>query len=279
MPLTAKVALGSTARPYLNNHSEAGSLTAVISSIGQIPSPRFESPAVTQDASATQFETAPSANHIPLERTLKEAVTADTPIQTIATLSESNENDPYAATTSSIQSQNSHPTPIEEVGHSQNLAPSGEVIAIEYLSLANPLSPQALRMPLLTDVTTTSVRLAQSASNDEFNLSGLGGLVSLAPIATVTSLGTALAPESRSNVSVLFEGITVSGQADSLDFLMAVGSIQNINTPSFGQPITSVLASETTPVALGEEASSSFTLHSIILISVPASSADEGFGI
>lgn len=276
-PTTAKLSLGATASPYLNNLAEMGSLTAVISSIGQIPSSRIESQAISRQDLELRSESIPITKQVSLDQVFQGSLLTDTPIQTIFSLSELRGNH-SADLVSSSQIQNSKITPIPQMSIAQEVQLQGQVISIEYLSLANsPLSKSVSTVGSAT-VSAVNMGLAQRPANDEFNLSQISGLANSTPVSTLTSLSTPTVADAKSRESMSFEGITVSGQADSLDFLIIISAVSNPAIAPFQLPHDRAVASAMN-TGLGEGAEIALPLHSIILISAPAAPVDEAFGI
>ena len=265
-PEVSKVSLGSVANPYLSNLTEAVTATAVISSIGQVP-PSFLS------GEKAQVPAGPSVQFQPLNLITSHAVQtnvapsllSDIPIQAISSLSESASNIHAVSTVSTLPSQ---PISVDnlQIGEARsNIAYVAQdpIISIELFSLASPTAVSPVGA-LSTGAVSSGVSMSQVAANDVFNLGGLSSLINQAAVSSVTTLstGTQTVAESQQVAPQLFDGITVSGQADGIEFLIMATKAQ---TPaSFINTDVSLFAVEQ---------------HSIILISVSMPQPTEAFGL
>lgn len=271
-PVSAKLSLGSTANSYLTNLAEVNAATAVISSIGQTPLSflRGEKANNSQIFPANVEALDTHSVHLPSQENNQQALLVNTPSQIIHSLSELSPN-LQTLSVSSSQVKNADGTQTREASLVGFLTPQDQTTITEILSLANLSTSNTVNRSSVGEVPSTlSMNLA--AANDTFNLSGLLTIINLMPISSVTSLSTSagVASEFRELITAeVFEGITVSGQADSVDFLVINTSVM----PSRG-----AVSANFANIADTEISSYVVAQHSIILIGIVVTQTTEGFG-
>ena len=214
---SAKLSLGSTANSYLSNLAESSALSAVISSIGQMPhdlvnfksSTERSEPAVMQNlAEMKSSETGISTQKV---------LVADAPVQMIVSLSE-------------VQTER-----------------AGAVSSLEAMALASPtrVASEAIATSAIShEITGNRPALASIetlASNDSVGFvaktsNAVGNqpvqvpfeppnvmiLLSSVTISPINSLANQNSGDLSVKQELVFEGITVSGNADSLDSPIAI---------------------------------------------------------
>lgn len=222
-PMVAKLSLGSTSNSYLTSLAEVSAATAVISSIGQTPPSRLSSEKIhNSEIPATNAEALDSsAVHLPRQEDYQEVFLLDTPSQTIHSLSELS---PHAQTLSISASRvvNSDTIQIEGNGSTRFLASQDQTAVTEILSLNNIPTLNTANL-LSVGEANPNLGIGLAAANENFNLSGLLTIINLMPVSWVTTLSTNTEVMSALHDSAdtqVFEGITVSGQADSIELIV-----------------------------------------------------------
>ena len=269
-PSIAQVSRGASAKSYLSNLTESSTITAVISSIGQVPQQVLEARPANHPTFTAQPESLAVLHLQESQSVSQQPVVTDTPIQLIVSLSEMGSSN--AVITAPIQQL----APIQ-MPSSGNLSPSVQtiaeqqpVISIEYLGVTATWASIPLRALDLTGI-SSEMTPSQSMVNNAPNLSGIGTLINLTPISTLSSPTTQ--PIAQSNAASTFDGITVSGQADAIEVLVITTSGLN---PLFSR--ANSVGLPTAPNTQNAEASGyALEQHSIILISVQSSALSEAY--
>lgn len=269
-PSVAQLSLGASAKSYLSNLTESSTITAVISSIGQVPQQVLESRPANHPTFTAQPEPLAALHLKESQSVSQQPVVTDTPIRLIVSLSEMGSGN--AVITAPLQQSASIQMPSTgNVSPSvQTIAEQHPVISIEHLGVTATWTSIPLRALDLTGV-SSEMTSSQSVVNNAPNLSGIGTLINLTPISTLSSLTTQ--PITESNVASTFDGITVSGQADTIEVLVITTSGLN---PLFSRANSGGLP--TAPNTQNAEASGyALEQHSIILISVQAPVLSEAY--
>lgn len=269
-PSVAQLSLGASAKSYLSNLTESSAITAVISSIGQVPQQVLEARPANHPTFIAQPESLAALHLKESQSVSQQPVVTDTPIQLIVSLSEMGSGN--AVITAPLQQSASIQMPSSgDVSPSvQTIAKQHPMISIEHLGVTATWTSIPLRALDLTGI-SSEMTLSQSMVNNAPNLSGIGTLINLTPISTLSSLTTQ--PITESNVASTFDGITVSGQADAIEVLVITTSGLN---PLFSRANSGGLTS-TPNTQYTENGAYALEQHSIILISVQASALSEAY--
>ena len=267
-PEIAKVSLGSAANTYLSNLNESVTATAIISSLGQLPT-SFLGSEKAQVLQALSTQPLNSTANYSLQTDVKQALLSEILVQEINSLSLGGSS-VHSISTLPNQLINIDNLQMGEVQHSVPLNAQHQTISIELFSLAVNTPPSYLvNLPTANGV-VSSTNLTQVAANDTFNLAGLGSLINQTAISSVTNLGTSaqVRSEFQQPSSQVFDGITVSGQSDGIEFFIITSKAQ---TP---------VAHSNSSIRVNDADAPVAAQHSIILISVSLTSqASSEFGI
>lgn len=271
-PGIAQVALGTTAKSYLSNLTESSTITAVISSIGQIPQQVRDAQPANLPTFGIQPDVLSNFEVRDTHSTALQPVITDSPIQPIISLSELNVVN-SAVTAPKVQLAAVETLTMRNLSNSvQTIAQQNPIVPIEHLAMIGTEASMSLRAADPVGI-KPELSIFPSIVNSAPNLSGIGTLISLTPISTLSSPNPQ--PTTESNLASTFDGITVSGQADPVDVLVITVSALS---PMFSRAHTGGVSnqSNTQNTEIGAYA---LEQHSILLISVQASSLSEAYSL
>lgn len=276
---TPKLSLGSTANSHFSNLAQTNSLSAVITSLGQLATSLPNTLSAENTSMVQQAPLALQVRHHELPAEQQPELLANTEAVYIVNLSQTPAIEQTGllspVTQPSIALQN---FVVDSVLSIQSLG--NQVTAVEFSLASNLASSTTARLPDAL-IPRPAVNPISNAANDWMGATGIGTFIATTPVSSLTSLANQQAPETVGTPSnnPSFDGITVSGQADSADVLFVVmGALsrgaQSPNNSHFDQPALSEGGMVSAYNA--ESGVSPFALYQHTLVVVISSSSPSG---
>ena len=262
---SAKLSLGSTANSYLSNLAESSALSAVISSIGRMPHDlvNFKSP--TDRSEPAVMQNLAEMKSSEMGASTQKVLVADTPVQMIVSLSEVEAERAGAVST------------LEAMAFTNPSRVANESIATSAISHAIT-SDRPVLAGIETLASNDSVGFVAKTSNAvanqpvqvPFEPPNVMILLSSVTISPINSLAKQNSGDLSVNQGLVFEGITVSGNADNSDSPIVISRfpielmsrVADRDPSDLGMPLSMVKNSQPPDINQAEP----IAQHSIILI-------------
>ena len=261
---SAKLSLGSTANSYLSNLAESSALSAVISSIGQMPHDLVNFKSTSERSEPPVMQNLIEMNSSEMEVSTQKVLLADSPVQMIVSLSEVQTE--RAGAVSSLGDV-AFTSPSRVANEAIASSTVSHTITGDRSALASIETLASNDSVGLVAKTATTANQPVQVPFESPNVMILLGAVTISPI-------NSLANQNSGDLSVkqelVFEGITVSGNADGSDLPIVIGRfpIELVSRVADGDPLDlgmpQMIDKNSRPSVANE--AESVAQHSIILI-------------